>query len=114
MQIELATQEKILIKYMNNIHPQRQHNNDLSWMNKNDKKKKELMIKKHTHKLETLIQQQHQSQPRRTTANQPDTTNVVNLSNIPLKTGHAAVVSQRIEICTNAEINEHRGHNSEH
>ena len=82
--IEIATQEKILKIYMLNTHPHRQHDIDLNWMNRHDRKKKELMKNKHDKKLNTLIQQQHELQERQTSTTKIDTSNVINKSTVNL------------------------------
>ena len=83
---DLATQEKILKRYLNQAHCQRNHNDDLSWMNKNHMRKREALKLKHKRKLETLIQQQQKDQQRisSTMTSKIDTSNVVNKSSVTL------------------------------
>jgi hypothetical protein len=78
---------------MKDAQPQRQHEQDLSWMNKNDQKKKNSLTKKHEQKLNSLLQQQRSTIGTSRTMN-IDTSNVVNKSTIPLSNMHLMVLAK--------------------
>jgi hypothetical protein len=52
---KINTQSNILAMYLNNLQPDRDHQSDLNWMNKHDKRIREKLIIKHEKKLNTLI-----------------------------------------------------------
>ena len=51
-------QENILHIYINQIHPERQYENDVIWMNKYNKNKNGKLEKKHKENFQNLITEQ--------------------------------------------------------
>ena len=97
LMIDIKTQEKILHIYMNEIHPERQHTNDMIWMNKYDKNKKDKLEKKHKEKLQNLILKQKPAKTKENPKIKIDTTNVINQSNEELTKCQLNVLSKGLK-----------------
>ncbi|CAF2990126.1 unnamed protein product [Rotaria sp. Silwood2] len=112
LEIELATQKSILDLYLNNHQPLRQHQFDLSWINKRDDLPKIKLRQKHEIKLQKLLKNQS---TRIKLDKDIDTSNVINISDKILKNEHLKILSKGlkfvptptnlniIDIITNAE-----------
>lgn len=92
---ETKTEEEILKMYMVEINPQRDHINDLNWINKHDKKRKEMMLEKHEKKLKSLISQQLRKKKNPNVDD--DVSNVVNKSKRNLNEIHKVVLSKGLK-----------------
>jgi hypothetical protein len=92
--IEINTEKSILSSYMKDIEPNRNHQLDLQWMNKKEKREREIMQRTHKKKLNNLIEKPQQKQKHSKNNNKNinknenhETTkesNVVNISNVNL------------------------------
>ena len=105
---ELKLQEQILLSYLETEQPNRNHQEDLRWMNKHDGRPREKMKMMHEKKLSSLLQRKQtlhntfrERSVKRSTATRPtnmsDTSNVVNLSDISLATDHLRVLSKGLK-----------------
>lgn len=59
--IELNTQLSIIQRYLKDSQPNRQHSNDLQWINKHDKTPRDKLIEIHQRKLNDLIIKERQA-----------------------------------------------------
>ena len=94
---DIATNERILRLYMVKTQPQRDHELDLSWINKHDKKKNESVAKRHEKKIKELVQQQVLTERTSRSGTNIDTSNVVNKSNTALSQSQLAVLSKGLK-----------------
>lgn len=92
--IDIITQENILKTYMINYHPERNHIEDLVWINKNDKNVKEKIKAKHDIKINVLLQEQHLNREPEMTIS---TSNIVNMSDIQLSEIQKQVLSKGLK-----------------
>jgi len=103
--IEIKTQNSIIKWYLEDCQPEREHNNDLHWMNKYDQLPKEKLRRTHERKLQDLMERQLRIYNNNNNNNnnnlqqqQPiDTSNVVNLSNINLSNKHLEILSKGLK-----------------
>ena len=94
LQVEIATQEKILGAYLKEAQPDRDHGSDISWMNKHDGKMREKMRAIHEKKIIELTREIDSRKQGGTKRQCIDTSNVVNKSNALLTTAQLQVLSR--------------------
>lgn len=82
---------------MEKIDPQRDHINDLDWINKNDRRKREILLEKHEKKFQSLIDQQISRRKDPNVEKEQDFSNVINISNIQLNEVHRTVLSKGLK-----------------
>ena len=94
----IKRQENILHIYINQIHPERQHTNDMIWMNKYNKNKNDKLEKKnHKEKLQNLITEQKLIKTKENQEIKIDTTNVINQSDVELTKCQFEVLSNGLK-----------------
>jgi hypothetical protein len=92
--VDTITQEKILQTYMMRNNQDRNHQQDLIWINKNDQCIKDKIIRNHKRKIDELIQKQ---QPKLKTKNMQKTSNIVNMSDIQLSNTQRQILEKGLK-----------------
>ena len=96
--IEINTQYNVLYIYLKEIEPNRNHHDDLQWINKHDKRKKDKLVKKHDIKFQTLINESNEINININNNYNDDTpSNVINKSRFNIPNKHLEVLSKGLK-----------------